>query len=75
MNQQFKISPEKRSDMIAAIKDYFRKERQEELGELAATLILDFFTETLAPMFYNQGVYDSYVYTSRLIEDVLGLQK
>lgn len=75
MNERFKISKEKQSEMSAAIKDYFLKERHEDLGDLAAALILDFFSERLAPEFYNQGVYDSYKYMSRLMEDVLSLQK
>ena len=73
------LSKEKKEDMIKAIKAYFQKERDEELGDLAATLILNFFMEKLAPEVYNQGVYDSYVYmTGRfedVLEDMLGIQK
>lgn len=43
---------------------YFLNERDDDLGDLAASLILDFFMEKLAPEFYNQGVYDSYKYMS-----------
>lgn len=75
LDNRFKISREKRAEMVALIKDYFLTERQEDLGDLAATLILDFFAERLAPEFYNQGVYDSYRYVSRLVEDILSLQK
>lgn len=61
--------------MILLIKNYFKKERDEELGDLAAMLILDFFIEKLAPEFYNQGVYDSYKYFSEKLEDLLEIQK
>ncbi|MCG9966670.1 DUF2164 domain-containing protein [Pelotomaculum terephthalicicum JT] len=50
--------------MISAIQTYFLNEREDKLGDLAASLILDFFIEKLAPEFYNQGVYDSYIYMS-----------
>jgi Uncharacterized conserved protein len=49
---------EKRQDIIKAIKIYFQKEREEEFGDLAASLLLDFFMDKLAIEFYNQGIYD-----------------
>lgn len=75
MNKKIELSKEKQEHMISLIKDYFRKERDEELGDLAAMLILDFFIEKLAPEFYNQGVYDSYKYFSEKVEDLLEIQK
>lgn len=60
--------------MISAIKGYFLKEREEELGDLAAGLVLDFVIEKLAPEFYNQGVYDSYKLMENRIEDLLSIQ-
>ncbi|OPX91471.1 MAG: hypothetical protein A4E54_00297 [Pelotomaculum sp. PtaB.Bin117] len=75
MNNKIKINEEKRQEMISAIQTYFLNEREDKLGDLAASLILDFFIEKLAPEFYNQGVYDSYIYMSDRIEDLLGIQK
>lgn len=75
MNKKIELSKEKQEKMISLIKDYFRKERDEELGDLAAMLILDFFIEKLASEFYNQGVYDSYKYFSEKVEDLLEIQK
>ncbi|PRR78003.1 hypothetical protein CLLI_20980 [Clostridium liquoris] len=72
---KIKLTKEKRAEMISSIKSYFLNEREEELGELAASLILDFIIEELAPEFYNQGVYDSYAYMSDRLEDVLSIQK
>ncbi|MCU0631308.1 MAG: DUF2164 domain-containing protein [Methanoregulaceae archaeon] len=70
-----KVTKEKRDEMSSAIKNYFLKEREEEMGDLATGLILDFIIEELAPEFYNQGVYDSYTYMQDTIEDVLSIQK
>jgi len=61
--------------MIAEIKNYFSKEREEELGDLAADLILDLIVEKLAPEFYNQGVSDSHKYLHDAAEDLLSIQK
>ena len=72
---KIELTKEKRADMISAIKTYFLKEREEEIGDLASGLILDFIIERLAPEFYNQGVYDSYKYMGNSIEDILSIQK
>ena len=75
MNNKFKLSKEKRAEMIESIKNYFDNEREEELGDLASGLILDFFMEELADEFYNQGIWDSHVYMNDRVEDLLGIQK
>jgi uncharacterized protein (DUF2164 family) len=74
-NNNIKITKEKRDEMVSAIKNYFSKEREEEIGDLAAGLILEFIIEELAPEFYNQGVNDSYKYMEDMIEDLLAIQK
>jgi uncharacterized protein (DUF2164 family) len=74
-NNTIKLTKEKRDDMVLAIKNYFSKEREEEIGDLAAGLIFEFITEELAPEFYNQGIYDSYKYMEDMIEDLLSIQK
>jgi len=71
---RIKLPKEKREDMTAAIKYYFLKEREEELGDLAAGMILDFVVRELAPEFYNQGVYDSHRYMIDRAEDLLSIQ-
>jgi uncharacterized protein (DUF2164 family) len=68
-----KISKETREDMVSSIKNYFEKERDEELGDLSAGMILDFIIEELASEFYNQGVYDSYKFMNVRCEDLLSI--
>ncbi len=75
MSKTIVLTKEKREDMISEIKNYFYKEREEELGDLAASFILDFFIEKLSGEFYNQGIYDAYLYMNERLEDTLGLQK
>jgi len=70
-----KVTKERRDDMVLEIKNYFLKEREEEIGDLAAGLILDFILEKIAPEFYNQGVYDSHKYMGDAVEDLLSIQK
>jgi uncharacterized protein (DUF2164 family) len=70
-----KVTKDQRDEMIAAIKNYFSKEREEEIGDFQAGLILDFILEELAPEFYNQGVFDSYTYLHDMTEDLLSIRK
>ena len=69
-----KLTKEKKDYMVSAIKNYFFKEREEKIGDLAAALILEFITEELAPEFYNQGVYDSHKFMGVQVEDLLSIQ-
>ncbi|EHI98613.1 Protein of unknown function DUF2164 [Clostridium sp. DL-VIII] len=69
------LTKEQRADMISSIKEYFYNESGEELGDLASGNILDFFIDKLSLEFYNQGVYDSYKYMNRSIDDLLSIQK
>ena len=69
------VTRERRDEMVSLIKNYFLKERDEEIGDLAAGLFLDFILEKLAPEFYNQGVYDSHRYIKDAAEDLLSIQK
>lgn len=71
---RIKLTKEKRDDMISAIKYYFLKEREEEMGDLASGMILDFVIKELAPEFYNHGVYDSHKYMNDRVEDLLSIQ-
>lgn len=74
MSEKIVISQESRKAMIDLIKNYFFKERDEELGDLSAAMILDFFMKEIALEVYNQGVYDSYRYMNDKIEDLFALQ-
>lgn len=53
------ISKETRKIACEEIKRFFSEERDENIGDLAADLILDFFSKKLGYMFYNEGVKDS----------------
>ena len=77
MNGQGKIKVEKetREGMITALMDYHRNEREEEIGHLASSLLLDFIIERLAPEFYNQGIMDASKYISDRVEDMQVLLK
>lgn len=75
MPDNFKISKEKKKELLEAIKSYFKDEREEDLGDLAAGQILDFILDKIAPEIYNQGVLDSYAFINDKLPDLLEIQK
>ena len=60
--------------MCSFIKEYFYNEREEELGDLAADMILTFFMEKLAPSIYNKGIEDAYTFMNDKIQDLFEIQ-
>lgn len=74
MNARIKISKENKEEMRNHIVNYFSQERDEDLGDLASQLLLDFFIEELAPCVYNQGIEDAYVYMKDKADDLFTLQ-
>jgi uncharacterized protein (DUF2164 family) len=56
---EIKFSKEQKQEIIESIQHYFHQERDDEIGELAAELMLDFFLKQIGPHFYNQGVQDA----------------
>jgi uncharacterized protein (DUF2164 family) len=70
---RIQIAPEKKKEMAAALRDYFLNERDEELGELASGMLMNFIIDELAPEFYNQGVADAQKYISDKAEDLYSL--
>ena len=62
---------------IGQIQYYFHVERDEEIGELAAENLLEFFSEKLGAYYYNAGVMDAgkqmESHAARLDEDLYAL--
>jgi len=73
--KDFKVSRDDKERMKEEIKKFFYEERDEEIGDLASELVLEFFIEKLAKDFYNLGVNDAKSYFEERIENVLEIQK
>jgi uncharacterized protein (DUF2164 family) len=63
--EPLRLTDEEREAATLAIRDYFERERDEQLGELAAGLLLDFIAERLGPHFYNRGIEDAQALIAR----------
>jgi uncharacterized protein (DUF2164 family) len=53
-----KLKKEQQEIMISDIQHFFSQERDEEITEFVAEIVLDFVKEKLAPHFYNAAVLD-----------------
>ncbi len=74
MDKRIQLSKEAKEIAIVKLKDYFTNERDEEIGDLAAGLMLDFCIENIGPELYNQGIKDSISFMNNRIEDMYALE-
>jgi uncharacterized protein (DUF2164 family) len=56
---RIELKREDREHCVRRLKAYFERERDEEIGDLGATLLYDYIAEQLAPFFYNEGLRDA----------------
>jgi uncharacterized protein (DUF2164 family) len=66
------LSKERRKQLTSAIKTYFLEQDDEDLGDLRAGLLLDFFLEKLGPTVYNQAIKDAQRYFQQKVDDLDG---
>ena len=70
---KIELSNEHKLQVIDSIQVYFKRERDEDLGILAAELVLDFMMEKIGPVFYNQGITDANTFMNEKVDDLFGL--
>jgi uncharacterized protein (DUF2164 family) len=73
--QKIVLGKEARKDLIEGIKNFFLKERGEELSDFQAAIVLDFFLDSVAPAVYNQAIADAHSLMAGMIEEIYGLEK
>ncbi|MEP0548343.1 MAG: DUF2164 domain-containing protein [Rhodothermales bacterium] len=64
------LPDETRTELIAALKRYFADERDEDIGDLQATFLLDFVLKEVGPSIYNQAISDAQSALSRAVADL-----
>ena len=69
------LTKEQQKESIEAIKSYYFNERDEEITELAASLLLDFIIKNIGPHIYNQAIKDSYSFMGEKIDELFALEK
>lgn len=67
-----KVSKENETKMRESIKRFFSESLDEEIGELKAGVVLDYFLKDLAPTVYNLAIADAQSYFQQRTADLDG---
>ena len=67
------LTKEEIAEIIPSVQKYFREEMDEELSEMRARFLLEYFQKEIAPLAYNQGVKDAEQYFRGKTEDLTGI--
>ncbi len=65
-----RITPEARTKAVALLRQYAADNLEEPIGDLKATLLLDFVLEEIGPTLYNQGVADAQAFMAERVVDL-----
>jgi len=58
--------------VVASIQRYFREELDQEITEMRARFLLNYFLKEIAPFAYNKGVSDAEAFFRARVEDLPG---
>ena len=60
--------------LIGSIKRFFVEELDEQIGELKAARVLDYFITEIGPSVYNQAIADAQTYFAEKTSDLGGVR-
>lgn len=66
------LDPDARKQALASIKRFVLEELEQDVGDLKAGTVLDFFLQELAPRIYNRAVADAQQYMQDRALDLEG---
>jgi uncharacterized protein (DUF2164 family) len=67
------LDKERKQRMVRAIQTYFVEKLDQEIGQLAAELLLEFFVKQVGPAIYNQAVKDAQAFLQDKLMDLDGV--
>ena len=65
-----KLQKDVEKRVIGSIKKFFAEELETDIGDLNASLVLDFFLKEVSPTVYNQAVKDAQAYFQDKVSDL-----
>lgn len=66
------LTKEQIEDVVPSIKKYIEEEFEEEIGDLKAKMLLNYFLKEIGPYAYNKGVKDAESFFRAKLEDLQG---
>jgi Uncharacterized conserved protein len=67
------LSEDATKQAIASIRRYFKEELDQEIGDLKAGLVLEFFINEIAPSVYNGAISDAQTFLRDRVADLDGV--
>lgn len=67
------LTKEETEQVVPSLQRYFREEFDQELSEMRARFLLEYFQKEIAPLAYNRGVKDAERYFRSKTEDLTGI--
>lgn len=66
------LSPDVRKQAQASLRRYFTEELDQEIGDLKAQALLDFFLKEIAPSVYNHAIGEAQAFLRDRVADLEG---
>ena len=66
----FTLAPDAKKQAIASIRRYFAESWDQDIGDLKADLLLDYFLREIGPAVYNRAIGDAQVYLRDRVADL-----
>lgn len=73
MTMALQLSNDNTKRALASIKQFSAEHLDDEIGDLKAQLVLEFFLKELAPTIYNQAIGDAQKYLQERVMDLEGV--
>jgi uncharacterized protein (DUF2164 family) len=67
------LTKEETEQVVPSLQRYFREEFDQDLSEMRARFLLEYFQKEIAPLAYNKGVKDAEQYFRNKTEDLTGI--
>lgn len=67
------LPDEARKQAIPSLQRFFREELEQEIGDLKAGLVLDYFLEEIGPSVYNKALADATAFITERAADLAAL--
>lgn len=75
MKPKIPLKTEVRKSLIEEIKRFFWSEKEEEISDLFADMLIDFILNNIGPHIYNKAIGDAYAFISEKADDLFELEK
>lgn len=70
MSKPIQFTKEERTAIGGRIRDFFAKELDQDISQLQAEMVLDFFGGQIGSWFYNRGLADAQAVVAAKAEDI-----